>query len=280
MLLRPGAARGPRAGGTREPLQFGAEIYGHAGLEADLEVQDLALGCLSAGLDDLTLDLADARIVRALLAGVAPDAPRRDVGSAGGDRDAGRPERAAPASTRLRGALLALPALRWRRGPSSAAAKLLPAPAGAPAALADLATLARHAPASALTEVQCRLRPRRRGRLRHYYSVRASRSTPGAGDSIARGGRYDEVGAIFGRNRPASASSLDLDSPSVGGGARRPPAVRAPVVGRRRAARGPRRLREQGESRGCVLPGHEHEGEEFECDRELVAVGGQWAVRA
>ena len=31
---------------TREPLQFGAEIYGHAGLEADLEIQDLALDCL------------------------------------------------------------------------------------------------------------------------------------------------------------------------------------------------------------------------------------------
>mgnify|MGYP006370669133 FL=1 len=38
---------------TREPLQFGAEIYGHAGLEADIEVQDLALDCLSgAGLPD------------------------------------------------------------------------------------------------------------------------------------------------------------------------------------------------------------------------------------
>ena len=39
---------------TREPLQFGAEIYGHAGLEADLEVQDLALDCLhAAGVDGL-----------------------------------------------------------------------------------------------------------------------------------------------------------------------------------------------------------------------------------
>jgi ATP phosphoribosyltransferase regulatory subunit len=41
-----------------------------------------------------------------------------------------------------------------------------------------------------------------------------------------------------------------------------------------------RRLREQGETVVCVLPGHEHEGQEFECDRELVAVAGQWAVRA
>src|ERR1700754_2285446 len=53
---------------TREPLQFGAEIYGHAGLEADLEVQELALDCLlSAGLTRLVLDLGDARLVRGVL---------------------------------------------------------------------------------------------------------------------------------------------------------------------------------------------------------------------
>ncbi|MDE2095458.1 MAG: ATP phosphoribosyltransferase regulatory subunit, partial [Burkholderiales bacterium] len=56
---------------TREPLQFGAEIYGHAGLEADLEVLDMALDCLrGAGLSTMVLDLGDARIVRGVLAGV------------------------------------------------------------------------------------------------------------------------------------------------------------------------------------------------------------------
>ncbi|MDB6000372.1 MAG: hisZ, partial [Rhizobacter sp.] len=60
---------------TREPLQFGAEIYGHAGLEADLEVQDLALDALAqAGVSGITLDLGDARIVRGVLAGLPLDA--------------------------------------------------------------------------------------------------------------------------------------------------------------------------------------------------------------
>ena len=55
---------------TREPLQFGAEIYGHAGREADLEIMLLAIDCLQrAGLKDLTVDLADAQIVRSLLSG-------------------------------------------------------------------------------------------------------------------------------------------------------------------------------------------------------------------
>ncbi|MEZ0307896.1 MAG: ATP phosphoribosyltransferase regulatory subunit, partial [Ramlibacter sp.] len=86
LLNRPGVTRlcycGPvlhtrpdRPHATREPLQFGAEIYGHAGLEADLEVLLLALDCLKATqVSDLTVDMADARIVRSLLAGVPVDA--------------------------------------------------------------------------------------------------------------------------------------------------------------------------------------------------------------
>src|SRR6187402_3773043 len=65
---------------SREPLQFGAEIYGHRGIEADLEVQDLALDCLRrAGVRDATLDLGDARIVRALLGDARPGAAELDA---------------------------------------------------------------------------------------------------------------------------------------------------------------------------------------------------------
>src|SRR5687767_13256348 len=60
---------------TREPLQFGAETYGHAGLEADLEILDLALDCLGgAGVASVTLDMGDARILRGLLDGTSVDA--------------------------------------------------------------------------------------------------------------------------------------------------------------------------------------------------------------
>src|SRR6201996_7507644 len=74
--------RPDRPHATREPLQFGAEIYGHAGLEADTEVLRLALDCLRAagvtgaapgGRPPVIVDLADARIVRALFAGVPVD---------------------------------------------------------------------------------------------------------------------------------------------------------------------------------------------------------------
>jgi ATP phosphoribosyltransferase regulatory subunit len=98
---------------------------------------------------------------------------------------------------------------------------------------------------------------------------------------VVRGGRYDEVGAVFGRNRPAVGFSLDLKA-LVGWARPLPPraAVRAPW-GEDAALRAAiRRLRAQGDTVLCILPGHEHEAQEFECDRELVATGGQWVVRA
>ena len=115
----------------------------------------------------------------------------------------------------------------------------------------------------------------------YYSGARFAVYAAGSSDALARGGRYDEVGAVFGRNRPAVGFSLDLKElarwcPAAAAAPRsahpgpKTPALRAAV----------RRLREQGETVVCVLPGHEHEGQEFECDRELVAVDGQWVVRA
>ncbi|MBL0090976.1 MAG: ATP phosphoribosyltransferase regulatory subunit [Piscinibacter sp.] len=264
---------------TREPLQFGAEIYGHAGLEADIEVQDLALDCLSgAGLPDPALDLADARIVRALLAGV--DRVRR---CAGMQRwPAGRPAAladcapACPMPCAVRCACLSMAAARLL----AEARRKLPDLPPVRAALDDLGTLARHA-RQAHPQVRVGFDLADVGGSSYYSGARFAIYAKGSSDAVARGGRYDEVGAIFGRNRPAVGFSLDIKElaelvPGRGGR----PAVRAPWsedAGLRVAVR---RLREQGETVVCVLPGHEHEGQEFECDRELVAVAGQWAVRA
>ena len=75
---------------SREPLQFGAEIYGHAGLEADLEVVELARACLRhAGVHTLLLDLADVRVIDAVLASVQLDAEHtRQIHAALAGKDA------------------------------------------------------------------------------------------------------------------------------------------------------------------------------------------------
>ena len=115
----------------------------------------------------------------------------------------------------------------------------------------------------------------------YYSGMRFGIYLEGAADALVRGGRYDEVGAVFGRNRPAVGFSLDLRE-LVEVLPARPlrAAVRAPwsdAAGLRDAIAA---LRLQGETVVCVLPGHDSEIDEFHCDRELVEHAGTWAVQA
>lgn len=269
--------------GTREPLQFGAEIYGHAGLEADLEVQDLALDCLhGAGLGAVTLDLGDARIVRGLLDGTSLTAARRSqIHTALAAKDvAALRELAKGLGAEVREGLVALPNLYGDTEVLAAARRVLPAHAAIGAALDDLASLARHA-RDAHPSVQVGFDLADVGASAYYSGARFAVYARGSSDAIVRGGRYDEVGAVFGRNRPAVGFSLDAkELASLVPERRGRAAIRAPWAEDSALRAEVRRLREQGETVVCILPGHDHEGQEFDCDRELVAAEGRWAVRA
>jgi len=268
---------------TREPLQLGAEIYGHAGLEADLEVQDLALdGLQAAGLNGLVLDLADARILRGVLSGVALDpAVLNEVVAALAAKDVTALQALSagfPADARE--ALLALLTLYGDVSVLALARARLPARPMIAAALDDLALLAQHA-AAAHPEVQVGFDLADMGGYAYYSGARFAVYAPGSSDALLRGGRYDEVGAVFGRTRPAVGFSTDLKllaacaAPEL-----RRTAIRAPWREDAALRQAIRRLRELGDTVVCILPGHEHEGQEFDCDRELVAVAGQWVLRA
>jgi ATP phosphoribosyltransferase regulatory subunit len=269
---------------TREPLQFGAEIFGHAGLEADLEVQDLALDCLrEVGLTNVTLDLGDARIVRGVLADTAlPPEALAEVYAALAAKDA--------AALRSLGGglpavvqqgLLALVTMYGDREVLVAAARELAPHPLTTAALGDLKWLADHAQ-QAHPEVRIGFDLADLSGYAYYSGARFAVFAAGSSDAVARGGRYDEVGAVFGRKRPAVGFSLlDLKELAllVSGKGQRA-AIRAPWAEDTGLRASIRQLRQQGETVVCVLPGHEHEGQEFACDRELVALKGQWAVQA
>jgi ATP phosphoribosyltransferase regulatory subunit len=268
---------------TREPLQFGAETYGHAGLEADLEIQDLALDCLhNAGITDVTLDLGDARILRGLLADAAMPQDRAVALTAAlAAKDMPTLDelsRDLPAPTRQ--GLKALMRLYGGMDVLSAAERELPAHPLVRAALSDLRSLASRVQ-QAHPEAHVGFDLADFGGYGYYSGARFAVYTTGCSDSIARGGRYDEIGAVFGRNRPAVGFSLDLKELADLVPARRlAAAIRAPWGESDALRTAVRRLREQGETVVCILPGHEHEGQEFDCDRELVAQGDQWVVRA
>jgi len=268
---------------TREPLQFGAEIYGHGGLEADLEVLDLALDCLRrAGLAGVTLDLGDARIVRGVLAGVMVDAEQLgEVYAALAAKDAAAlRERSRGFPDEVRGALQTLVKLYGGAEILDAARRELPRRPLVQAALTDLQWLAQRVEQTH-PEVKVGFDLADIGGNGYYSGARFAAYVPGSPDAMARGGRYDEVGAAFGRSRAAVGFSLDLKA--LAGIAPAQPlhaAIRAPWAEDATLRARVRALREAGETVVRVLPGHEHEAQEFECDRELGLVNGEWAVRA
>lgn len=268
---------------TREPLQLGAEIYGHAGLEADLEALELAVDALArAGVSDLVVDLADARILSGLIdARVAPGDRLDALQAALGAKDREALARLCHGDladlgehlvllTRLYGDAAVLDEARHR----------LPAHPLVRAALDDLTWLSRHL-AAAHPGLRIGFDLADVSGYSYYTGARFSVYAGSGGDALVRGGRYDDVGSVFGRRRAAVGFSLDLKMV----------VAHARFDGRRTAVRAPwgeagdlqaavRKLREAGETVVCVLPGHEHEVDEFECDRELVQQAGQWTVRA
>lgn len=270
---RPGA---PHA--TREPLQFGAEIYGHGGLEADLEILALALDCLKvAQVNAPSVDLADARIVKALLEDVPLEGDllaQIHVALAAKDSsELSALTQTFPSASRQ--GLLALVQLYGDEKVLFEAEKVLPPLAAVRGALSNLKQLSRHLEGVTLSFDLADL-----GGYAYYTGTRFSIYVSGASDALVRGGRYDAVGAVFGRNRPAAGFSLDIKV-LVGVLAARPlrAAIRAPWRNAPDLRAVIAALRAQGETVVCVLPGHESEVDEFHCDRELIALAGQWIVK-
>ena len=264
---------------TREPLQFGAELYGHGGLEADLEILLLALDCLKgAKVQSPSVDLADARIVHALLAGAKVSAAQQaEVHKALAAKDADALARLTndfPAASRE--GLRALVHLYGDASVLVQARRVLPPEPAIHAALDNLEWLGRQLEGTRTTFDLADLRG-----YAYYSGARFSIYVQGASDALARGGRYDEVGAVFGRNRPAVGFSLDVkELVNVVGPRALHAAIRAPWGVSDALRQAIAALRVQGHTVVCVLPGHEDEVDEFQCDRELLQVAGQWVVQA
>lgn len=288
---------------TREPIQIGAELYGHEGIEADLEVIELmARSLIAAGSGRMRIDLCHVGIVPALIAldpGLAGDGALVDeIHDLLQAKDVpGLAERLDGVSPVARDALLALPGLY---GPARAAVdpvgerarRLLPPLPAIGAALDALDRLCSAPLFSRLPGVELSIDLADLRGYRYHSGITFAAYVAGPAGSatragaVARGGRYDNVGAAFGRARPATGFSLELRSlaalqaefDSDGSVTEPTPAVRAPWADEPRLAEAVARLRAAGEVVIQVLPGHEHEQQEFNCDRQLCRVGDRWVV--
>jgi len=193
---------------TREPVQIGAEIYGHAGLEADAEIQELALASLAlAGITQVRLDLCHVGVLRALIAN--DERAVKDEAQLFGLLESkdipGLKELTADYQPATRAALLALPGLYGDIDVLDKARKVLPVLPGITAALDELQALAQQAGAANVTIDLADLRGY------HYHSgVMFAAYVPGLPNAVVRGGRYNHVGEAFGRARPATGFSMDF----------------------------------------------------------------------
>ncbi len=264
---------------TREPLQIGAEIYGHAGLEADAEIQELALASLAlAGFSDVRLDLSHVGVLRALLD--ADDAARADEAALytllRAKDTPGLDAISRDYAPDTRAALLAMPQLYGDIEVLGRAREMLPATPGITRALAELAALA--AAALGRADIAIDLAD-----LRGYaYESGAMFAlyVPGLPNAVARGGRYDHVGEAFGRARPATGFSLDLrELARLLPTAERKHSIRAPWGNAPELRERIAGLRKAGEVVIQSMPGHDNDQDEFECDRVLVLEDSNWILK-
>lgn len=211
-VLRTAAVR---PGDTRQVLQIGAELYGYAGIAADVEVMRLLLSALAAaGISGLHLDLGHVGIYRALAQAAGLD------GSGEGDdaelfaalRDKDIPAVHGLTASLSESAREGLRTLATLYGPAvetlDAASRSLPALSEVESALEALRTLALHADGADAVHVDL-------ADLTgyHYYTGATfgvfARGKDATVVECGRGGRYDGVGRAFGRARPATGFSLD-----------------------------------------------------------------------
>lgn len=262
---------------TREPLQIGAEIYGHAGLEADIEGIRLLASALDLGSVPVSrIDLGHVAVFRALVksAGLGAAGEKELFGALQGKDVPAVRELVAGVAEPARSALLALPELYGDRGVLDRAAKAMPNIPELAAALSDLRRLADALADLPLSFDLSDLRGY------HYHSgVAFAAYCAGSPSAVALGGRYDDFGRAFGRARPATGFSMDLrelarlspDAPVRG-------AIAAPWPEDDTLHAEAQRLRALGERVILALPGHEGSWRDAGCDRVLVRQGDHWIV--
>ena len=262
---------------TREPLQIGAEIYGHAGIDSDLEIQQLLAQALKrCKLPDVRLDIGHVAVFRALAqrSRVSPGL-EADLFAGLQAKDVSGLQALTKGLDKVtRSAILLLPELYGGREVIARARRQLPKHAQIARALADLDRL------TALEDIPVSIDL---ADLRgyHYHSgVVFAAYCARLPNAIALGGRYDGVGKAFGRARPATGFTLYLlELARLAPAEPAPGCIRAPRVSDTALDAAIASLRQAGEAVIQDLPGHENEGDEGRCKRELIKRKGQWQVR-
>jgi ATP phosphoribosyltransferase regulatory subunit len=264
---------------TREPLQLGAELFGHAGIESDIEIQRLMIKSLQLlGLKDLHIDFSHVAIFESLVnaGNVNTDLEEALYAALQSKDKVSVAELAVDLPEAVRQALVSLTDLNGDVTVLEKAHNILPKLPEITQALANLSAVA-----SKLSDLKVSV-TFDLGELRgyHYHSgvVFAAYATGYTGP-VALGGRYDEVGISFGRARPATGFSLDLRGiVSTFVPANLPKAILAPEGNDKELLNKIEALRTDGLLVIQVLPNSEVNLNELNCDSALVLRDGEWLI--
>ncbi|KAF0190474.1 MAG: ATP phosphoribosyltransferase regulatory subunit [Gammaproteobacteria bacterium] len=270
---------------TRSPLQVGAELYGHGGIESDVEVLHLMVAALGAvGLREVHIDIGHVGIFRALARSAKLTEEQEQSLFAALQRKA-KPEieeQLAQYSIDKPVSLL-LKALADLNGGEEvlieARSMFKSATADVRAALDNLERIAAIA-RQRIPHVPLHFDLAELRGYRYQTGVVFAALVPGHGEEIARGGRYDDIGRAFGRARPATGFSTDLKtlialSDTVTQIAN---AVMAPGITDQALFDAVQTLRDRGERVIYELPGQKGGAREMGCNRVLVQRGGEWVT--
>ena len=268
---------------SREQLQLGAEIYGHAGWEADLEIQALLNDVLNMSqVGEITLDMSHAGLLTAILGDFEPKSESLEaLYSALQTKDLpGLNLVLQDWPTEVKSAVLALANLSGSpKKVLEQARQNLPKTAAVKAALDELERLCA-AVAELPNSPQLNLDLSDLKGYQYHSGVMFAAYVEGLPVAIARGGRYDMVGKAFGRSRPATGFSLDIMTLArISKKDSRKTAILAPWSNDSALSQEIAQLRAQGQVVIQLLPGHEQDGDEFHCDRELVNQKGAWVIK-
>ncbi len=271
---------------SRSPLQLGAELYGHRGAESDIEILSLMIETLhQSGIREPYVDLGHVGIYRGLAeqAGLSP-AQESELFDAL-QRKARTEIETCLSDWKLNdnvaAMLLALVDLNGDEEVlAQASSQLKTAAESVQLALKNLVAIA-----EGLRQGQPELNlhfdlAELRGY--HYHTgVVFAAYIAGRGLAIAQGGRYDDIGQVFGCARPATGFSTDLkilietlpQTTATQG------AIFAPADNDIALLKLIKELRAQGECVVRSLSGQQGGAAEMGCDREIIKNGKNWVVK-
>ena len=272
---------------SRSPMQVGAELFGNSSAESDVEILELMVATLSlAGVSDLYLDLGHVGVYRGLAQEAGLSTEQETILFDALQRKAtpeieGFLSELNGATAEQKARLSALATLNGDADVLARAASVLAgAGEGVQAALANLQTIATLA-SSRLSNVviHCDL-----AELRGYQyqtGVVFAAFVSDRGQEIARGGRYDDIGKVFGKARPATGFSTDVRTLMQLSDRQWPEqtlAILAPTSDDKKLAVAITALRQRGEVVIKQLPGDVTASSKTNCDRMLKWDGSTWQV--